>query len=340
MSLSLAYFNTFSFRKLIVTLVFSFVLLSCSEKVDIYSTGHPVPIVYCLLDPTCETQYVRVGKSYQAGDASAVNPPVPDSTVWNITHEVYIEEYENGKKENIYRFAPDSTIKKDTGFFPDTNLRVYSAEFRPIGGKTYQLYVFFPELNLMAAARTIVHEAPDIVDPLSLSIRKITFETGLPYTIRWYPGQNTGVYLMTFRIHYRDSTAAGLEVNSADYTSEGYFEQRTQQMLEYNMSGGGFYSAMAQKIPIRNGVVRSVASVEFIMVTGGTDLGFLYRTSIEQGSNFTNLSDYTNIGNGIGIFSSRIVTKVLNLSLSNLTLDQLARSDLTSSLGFTDSKGK
>ncbi|MFO7616256.1 MAG: hypothetical protein R6V75_03320 [Bacteroidales bacterium] len=322
-----------------IPILFSLVIQSCTERIDIYEAAKPVPIVYCLLNPEDSVQYIRIGRSYMAGYETAEKPPLPDSTVWNIPHEVYIEEYTDGIKETVYRFKPDTVIKKDTGFFPVTGLSLYSTKFRPVSGKAYHLYVFFPDLNLMAAASTIVHQAPDIFDPIHLSLRKITFEPGLPYTIRWYAGFYTGVYQMTFRIHYRDSTAAGIEVNSADYSSGGYFDQHTQQMLEYNMSGKGFYLAMVDNIPMRTGVVRSVISVEFIMVTGGTDLGFLYRTNIENGSNFSNLSDYSNIGNGIGVFSSRILTREINLTLSNYTLDQLAHGEITHSLGFTDSKG-
>lgn len=328
------------FRLIFVLLLIAVCFAACSEDVELYADSNPLPIVYSLLDPASETQYVRIGKSYQPNDNTATNPPASDSTVWDITHEVYIEEYTDGIKGKTFRYKPDTTIKKDTGFFPVTNLRVYSSAFKPVSGNTYQLYVYFPDLDLMASAKTIVHGSPDIVDPLPLSIRKITFDTGTSYKIRCYPGQNTGIYQMTFRIHYLDSTTAGLEVNSADYTSEAIFEQRSNQILTFTMGGGGFYEAMSNEIPIKQGVVRSVVSVEFIIITGGNDLGFLYRTSIGQGGNFNNLSEYTNIGNGIGIFSSRIVTRIPNLTLSNVTLDLLAHSEITRSLGFTDSKGE
>lgn len=333
-------FTRFSNLPVSFLILLSVGFTACEQKIDIYADGPPVPVVYGLLDPANSIQYVRIGRSYLGGTTGVDRPPESDSTVWNIPHEVYMEEYTDGQKGNTYRFEPDNDIKKDSGFFPVSNLRVYSSAFKPIAGKTYHLYVYFPDLDKMVSAKTMVHGSPEIVDPLPLSIRKINFEPGQPYTIRWYPGLNSGVYQMIFRIYYRDSSAYGQEFNSADYASEGVYNLETDQMLEYGMGGPAFFTAMAKGIPVITGIVREVVSVEFIMISGNMDLGIHYRSGLETGSNFTNLAEYSNIGNGIGIFSSRTETRVPNLTLAEVTIDELARGEKTRSLGFKDSKGQ
>ena len=312
---------------------------SCTEEVNLYTSSTPTPIVWCLLNPADSIQYVRLARSYQAGEGIATTTPVADSTVWNIPHEVYIEEYTDGIRGNTYRFEPDNTIPKDSGFFPVNGLRLYSAPFRPMPGRMYHLYAYFPDLDKMASAVCTVNGTPHIVDPLPLSVRKINFEPGQPYIIRWMPGENTGVYQMTFRIHYRDSSAAGEQFRKADYTGGGLFNQKADQMLEASMGGQAFFNAIAADVPVIQGIVRNVISVEFIMISGGTDLGFLFRSATETGSNFTNLAEYSNVRNGLGVFSSRTLIRVPNLALSNVTLDMLAHGELTKSLGFKDSQG-
>lgn len=333
----LSYLHTF--RMILPGLLLMAGLVHCTEDVDLYTDNLATPIVYSLLDPAGTIQYVRIGRSFQGGDDGFSQSPESDSTVWNIPHEVYIEEYAGDVKENTYRFKADNNIKKDSGFFPVSNLRVYSSEFKPVTGKSYQLYVYFPDLNKMVSAKIFVHGLPEILDPLPLSIRRINFEPGQPYVVRWYPGLHTGVYELIFRIHYRDSSASGEEFNSADYSSHGIFNQKTDQLQEYGMGGPGFFAAMAKEIAVIPGNVREVISVEFIMISGGTDLGFHYRAGQETGSNFTNLGEYSNIRNGLGIFSSRTEVRVPNLALSGVTLDELARGEMTRSLGFKDSKG-
>jgi len=328
-----------SWSRLAILVLSSVLFTACNEDVDVYADGDPVPIVYSILDPAADVQYVRLGRSYIGSAVSGDIPPEVDSTVWNMPHEVYLEEYTDGVKGNTYRFEPDNDIQKDTGFFPASNLRLYFAKFRPVYGRTYHLYVYFPDMVKMVSATTRVHDMPQILEPLPISVRKINFEQGQPCVIRWYPGQNTGVYEMIFRVHYRDSSALSEDFASADYSSGGVFNLKTDQMQEYSMGGPSFFQAMAREIPVKPGVVRQVISVEFIMMSGNEDLAIHFRSGQEIGSNFTNLTEYSNIGNGVGIFASRSISRVPNLALSNVTLDELANGDITGALGFKDSKG-
>ena len=160
MIVHLAFSNTLSIGKLFILVLLSATLITCKEDVTLYTSGQPVPVVYSLLDPVSDLQYVRIGRSYTGGLDAMNQPPVTDSTVWNITHEVYIEEYANGQKGETYWFAPDSTLLKDPGFFPVTNLRVYSSAFKPVAGNTYQLYIYFPDLDKMVSARPAVNGSP------------------------------------------------------------------------------------------------------------------------------------------------------------------------------------
>ena len=52
--------NIAKFIKLLLILFFT----ACNEDVDLYTNGSPVPIVYSLLDPTSDIQYVRIGRSF------------------------------------------------------------------------------------------------------------------------------------------------------------------------------------------------------------------------------------------------------------------------------------
>ncbi|MCX6223860.1 MAG: hypothetical protein NTV01_03785 [Bacteroidia bacterium] len=84
----LALSDTLSIRKLFILVLLSTAIASCNEDVDLYTGGQPVPIVYGLLDPASEVQYLRIGRSYVGGADAMNQPSVTDSTVWNIPHEV------------------------------------------------------------------------------------------------------------------------------------------------------------------------------------------------------------------------------------------------------------
>jgi hypothetical protein len=97
---------------------------------------------------------------------------------------------------------------------------------------------------------------------------------------------------------------------------------------------------MAAQIEPADSLTRRVISVEYIMFAGGIDLSFYYRSVNDAGTNFTNFLDYTNLVNGVGIFASRSITRISNLELSNVTIDQLAHGSITGNLGFLDSRGQ
>ena len=313
---------------------------SCTEDVSLYVDGDSTPVVYCLLNPADSTQFIRLGRTFQAGKYDPTRIQVPDSTIWNIPHDVYMEEYQAGTKVNQHHFEPFFDVHKDTGLFPANNLRLYSSVFCPVPGNDYRLYVYFPDLKKMVSGRITVHELPKIVDPVPISIRRINFEPGQPFTIRWFPGTNTGVYQMIFRVHYRDSIPGYVEFHQADYVSGGLYNMEANLMQESNLGGPSFFTSMAAQIPAIPGVVREVTSVEFIMLSGGRDLGFLYRSDVERGNLFTNLENYSNLVNGLGVFSSKVEQHIPNLMLAEVTLDLLARGETTKHLGFRDSKGQ
>jgi len=145
---------------------------------------------------------------------------------------------------------------------------------------------------------------------------------------------------MIFRVHYRDSIPGYVEFHQADYVSGGLYNMEANLMQESNLGGPSFFTSMAAQIPAIPGVVREVTSVEFIMLSGGRDLGFLYRSDVERGNLFTNLENYSNLVNGLGVFSSKVEQHIPNLMLAEVTLDLLARGETTKHLGLRDSKGQ
>lgn len=302
--------------------------------------GNPVPVVYCLLDPGTDIQYIRIGRTYHGDSTLMESPPVKDSLVWQEQMDVYMEEYQAGTLIKTFDFLPAANAEKDSGFYPKEALALWSGNFRPEPGNEYRLYVYFADLDMMVTAKTTAHGLPAVVDPMNLPGRKVNFEAGQPFIARWYPGAYTGVYELIFRIHYQDSTGSGIRFRYADYSSGGIYDIRHNQLVDHPMGGPSFFKAMASQIPDTDTITRRVISAEFIMVTGGLDLSFYYRSVTDAGTNFTNFLDFTNLVNGVGVFASRSITKVSNLELSNVTIDELAHGSETSHLGFKDSRGQ
>ena len=300
--------------------------------------GKATPVVYCLLDPGNDIQYVRTGRTFLGDSTLTIKNPDTDSLTWDTEMFVYIEEFRSDGTKTVIPFTRETSAQKDSGFFTREALTLWSASFHPLPGFSYQLYVWFPDNNKMVTANTVINGYSELIDPAPLKGRKINFEPGQPFFVRWYPGDHSGVYSMIFRVHYQDSSAAHIWFNHADYTTRVLYETREDQLLDKPLGGPSFFQAMADQIPVRIDVSRKVISLEFMLISGNMDLAFHFQTQSTEGNLFTNLTDYSNLVNGVGIFAARNSIRVPNLELSNVTIDLLANSEWTKQLGFSDSR--
>ena len=102
------------------------------------------------------------------------------------------------------------------------------------------------------------------------------------------------------------------------------------------LSGNRFLEAMAKQIPYREGAKRKVVNVQYKLFKGGEELALQISPDLQQTTISNSLNQYTNLENGIGIFSSLQQITISNLQLSNTTLNELAHRELTKKLGFKD----
>lgn len=323
---------------------FKFVLVlllteSCSNELELTTSSDPTPVVWCLLNPDAGVQYVRLGRSFLPDPGHPDLPPVADSTVWNLSIKVYVEEWRDSVPINTFWFNPVESPAKDSGFFPQENLRLFKADFHPARLSTYHLYVHFPDDYRIISGITTVPGSPIVYDPLEMPGRKITLQTGVQYTTRWAPGSGYGIYEGFFIINYAET------IN--DQTSYGKALLRLDPILglgaEIEManiySGNQFLKEIAAQIAVRSGAERSIINVQFKLYKGGEELALLASPDLETTTISNSLNQYTNLVNGIGVFSSMQEVAVNNLQLSNTTLSELAHSELTRNLGFKDIHG-
>ncbi|MFO7616064.1 MAG: DUF4249 family protein [Bacteroidales bacterium] len=313
---------------------------SCENEVDVESSGDPVPVIYCLLNPDENVQCVRLGRSFLPDPANPGAPPVTDSTVWNLPVEVYVEEWNNGFPGRTILFEPGNAPVKDTGFFPTGNLRIYSAQFTPKIQTTYRLYVHFPDDGRIISASTTVPDRPHIYDPMDVPGRKINFQTGTNYTIRWLTAKGAGIYQGFFDLYYEEQFDDGLTVHQITFDSEPVLNLVSSvEDSKKVLSGANFFNQILEKVPAREGAVRRVVNLRFRFYTGGEELALYVSPELQTTTIANNLNLYSNFDNGIGLFSTLQVTYVNNLQLSNTTLNELAHGSKTRHLGFLDAHG-
>jgi len=100
-----------------------------------------------------------------------------------------------------------------------------------------------------------------------------------------------------------------------------------------NFNSEDFYRNIAAKVPVDNNVVRLIGMVDFIISAGGDELSIYIDLNKPSTSIVQERPVYTNIANGLGIFSCRY-TKKYSYNLSAFSFYKLMHSEYTSNLNF------
>ena len=315
------------------------VAYSCSNEIEVNVAGDPVPVVYCLLNPDVSDQYIRLGRSYLTDPLKPDEPPLTDSTVWNMPVVVYVEEWKDGVPVSTFGFNPITAPPKDSGYFPVDNLRLYKAGFIPKRLTEYHIYVHFPDDYRIVTGITAIPDRPIVYDPLEMPGRKINFQAGVQFTARWAPGEGRGIFQGQFDIVYVEEVGGQSSLNQAILTMDPILGLGQPIEITDIISGNRFLPDMASQVPFREGAQRNVVNVRFRLFKGGEELALQVSPDLQQTNLSGSLNEYTNLVNGIGLFSSVQQVSVNNLVLSNTTLNELAHSELTQNLGFKDIHG-
>ena len=160
------------------------------------------------------------------------------------------------------------------------------------------------------------------------------------FTIRWEPAEKAGVYQTFFKVIYREKAPSGISFQDINFNSQILTDFSSTTLLEKSISGNRFFEECLKQVDSTIIATREVVNVTFKMIIGGEEYGLFLFSQLNGNYLSSAFSEYTNITNGIGIFSSRSSYILNNLELSNTTLDELAYGEKTRRLGFLDHYGK
>jgi len=104
----------------------------------------------------------------------------------------------------------------------------------------------------------------------------------------------------------------------------------------YKVDGSEFYNSVAANIEEDINAVRRYDSLDIVIWCAGLELGeFIKITQANSGITATqDIPSYTNLSEGIGIFSSRNLSNYTGFQLTNASLDSLKNGSITGDLNF------
>lgn len=294
---------------ILLTLVTLFLYTGCSNDVDINAEYKQIVVVYGLLDTNDDTTYLKINKAYLGEGNALIMAQLPDSS--EFIEKLNVTIWPEDNPDNIVSFDTITITNKEAGTFYNPNQVVYYSPFQPEVDKTYQLRVVYKDTEITGETSTFSFSRLDITSPgFALKIR--IDNTTDPRAIIWNRKEEAPRYDVLVRFHFKE-----LHEGSSDtvYRFIDWFRDTQKSLVgeevESYYTGNTFYTAMETYVPYEDPAKeeqvtdRFTGDVEFIVEAGGTELNTYMEVTEPSNSIIQDRPEYTNLTNGIGIFSSR-----------------------------------
>lgn len=328
---------------------------SCSNELDLTADYEEITVVYGILDSANSKQYIRVMRGYLDPETSAVEQAqIQDSIYYPANLIVKLTERETNTTYELERVNGDTLnppVEKEEGIFSNTPNILYVLRASVEKGNNYDLYIENPNTGKIITSSAPVLGRFSITYPPKFQSGpnqyKISFyQKPRGEEIAWNTPQYGKTYDLQIGFNYLEW---GINENKSDAvrksvkftTASGLISNTSNggESITYYLEGDAFFSRIAGLIPEDQSVLRAADAEPFdIRVNAGEEELYKYilvnNTLLNDITQLSAKPKYTNIENGIGIFSSKASVVRNGILFSGTTLDSLSCGFYTKDLNF------
>jgi hypothetical protein len=325
-------------RYLFLLLLFIAALYSCNKDLNVNADWKDVTVVYCLLDQTDDTTFLKITKAFLGEGDAMMFSKIPDSSNYPDKLEVRLDEYDDTTFQKSYPCDTITIHNKEKGdsvfYYPDQLMYFTAAQLNQ--NYTYKLFIRNKNTGKVITAQTkLVHDF-EIKKPQSIA----SFPPGQMFEVNWTPAQKGKRYQLLIRFFYTESTVAHPVVTTMKsldwlvFNDVKAIDDETTYPFDLYFPGDAFYSVVGANIDTNSLVTRQAHHCYFIFSVAASELNTYMEVTEPSLSLVQEKPPYTNIVNGIGLFSSRFIKWSDSLDISSLTKAELKVNVHTSDLGF------
>lgn len=329
-------------KKILIAVILSSFIYSCSTDFDINAEWQDITVVYCLLNQNDSIHYVKINKAF-LGDGNALTMAAdPDSCTYGNYLEVTMEERINNVLTHTWYLDTTTIYNKEPGtfYYPEQVVYKFNAYLDTLDMNTvYKLNIKNKKNGKLIYSQTPLVQTFSIVKPAQG--QTAVFHSTNPYPVKWYSGVNGRLYQAAIQFNYwernindtpPDSTLKSVDWNLGSFNSVGL---DGNEELSTNYSGEAFFRYLKEMIPQESDVIRHVAvpNVEFIFTVAADEFYTYMEVNKPTSGIVQEKPEYTNISNGIGIFSSRYEIDI-KIPMHPVSLDSLYNGQYTKYLNF------
>lgn len=344
------------FTKIIKTfgIAFSmiFIFQGCDNSLDVSADWKEIAVVYGLLNPTDEENFIRINKAYLSPDGNAVELAGVSDSLYFDSLDVKVVEFQNGTERRVFTLdrinGNDIGLPKDSGLFAnDVNylyrLTAQLKESDLSNTYAYQVLIVNKFSGKIITARFDMIGRMDLLSPLKPfnPILDIPSDAGRSLVFKYREGRFAKMYDAKMRFYFdelnindttkvrRDSVDWQLFTGKETVSLRGYDENIVI------VSSSLFYENLLSKIPVNNQVKRKGVSLSLHFYGGGEHLYTYIQVNKPSLGIVQKKPEFTNISPGLGVFSARYINRIENIRIDENTTQYLVQSEKMKPLGFS-----
>jgi len=331
-----------------VTLLALMALGACSNDFDLTTEWKDIPVVYGLLNPQVESNYVRIEKAFLDESTSALTiAQIPDSLYYdNISARLkVVTPGGDGAELPLTRVdAATEGLVRDNGIFAQSPNILYKTSEPLSKGVQYELIIDRDDVLPPITARATVLSDIRPIRPRPESILELDYgNPNATLTVTWAIQPEMKIFDVRLVYHIKefpfnnpdDSTIITLVKDIKTFVKA---PDNDRLSIVENMPAVEFYTFLRDNLPENSEIQRELLSYDILIEAGGESL-LDYIDVVQANTGLTSsqiITSFTNLSEGFGLFSSRTSAKIEGLTLKALSRDSLSRGIFTRNLNFVD----
>ena len=325
---------------LFISLIF---LTACSNDFDVTAPWKDIPVVYGLLNMADDVHYIRVEKAFIDPEISALVLAQEADSLYYENAIVQFEKVGTGQVFTLTKVNgndPSIGFPRDTGIFatdPNYLYRISNSEIDLKAGETIRLLIDRGNGKPIVTAETVVQGPMQKRTPMG---NKFDFVPKLDTKIGWSASQEAKVFDVKVIIHYGEypkDDPNGFVQKSIEWVwAKGATFNVFTNEYRLERDGATFYGVVAASVPVDPNFVRLFIDMDVEIISGGEALEKYINVALANTgiTGSQELPSYSNLSEGMGIFSTRGSLKFSGMQLTDRSRDSLNEGSITKLLNF------
>lgn len=331
-------------KKINLFLLFSGLLAGCSTDFETIAPWKETMVVYGLLNPNDSIQYIRISKAYLGEGNAIVMAQEADSIYYTDSLEVKMERFEGSSLLESHALirCDSSEVPKENGTFsaPYQAVYKYIYSLHPSANDDNSVYKLTvtnrSSGNVVTASAKMIENFP-INAPNAVSAYKFNSPSG--QTWKLISSKRGRIYGITQKIKYWEVNT--LTHDSVEKIIDWYLGDKltvspeVEAEIRFPFASLDLYRLLGGNIAIDANKTRRLDAIPIdVYVSAGSEELYTYMQVTDQNTGITQDKPlYTNIENGIGLFTCRNTRKI-GIHLHPETYNALDTSQYTKYLNF------